>query len=134
MLEHPELWSGLKEVIHSVNDNHYLMNAQRKWWLPRYEITPFELRRSATLEPSISMSMLEDSKGVTHLLFINTTPNTLTLKVTLPGSPNRWAPVFEGKSPFGGFQPDATYQFTFDKYQVRLLKGYDIPSLSNWLE
>lgn len=134
ILEHPELWEGLKQVVDSVNDNSYLLNAKRKWWLPRYEIAPHEQRRSATLEPSISMTMLEDSEGVTHLLFINTTPHNLTLTVQLPGSPNNWAPVFEGKAPFGGLKPGATYKFTFEKYQIRLLKGFEIPSLPNWLE
>ena len=134
ILEHPELWEGLKQVVDSVNDNSYLLNAQRKWWLPRYEIAPREQRRSATLEPSISMTMLEDVEGVTHLLFINTTPHNLTLTVQLPGSPNNWAPVFEGKAPFGGLKPGTTYKFTFEKYQIRLLKGFEIPSLPNWLE
>jgi len=134
ILEHPELWEGLQQVVASVNENPYLLNAQRKWWLPQYEIAPREQRRSATLEPSISMTMLEDVEGVTHLLFINTTPHQLTLTVKLPGSPNNWAPVFEGKAPFGGLQPNATYKFTFEKYQVRLLKGYEVPRLPNWLE
>ena len=134
ILEHPELWEGLKQVVDSVNDNSYLLNAQRKWWLPQYQIDPHEQRRSATLEPSILMTMLEDSDGVTHLLLINTTPNKLTLTVKLPASPNNWAPVFEGKAPFGGLQPDASYKFTFEKYQIRLLKGYEIPNWSNWLE
>jgi len=132
--EHPELWEGLKQVIGSVNDNPYLLNAQRKWWLPRYEIDPHEQRRSATLEPSISMTMLEDADGLNHLLLINTTPNKLALTVKLPDSSNKWAPVFEGKAPFGGLQPNVTYKFAFEPYQVRLLKGYEIPNWSNWLE
>lgn len=134
ILKHPELWEGLKQVVGSVKDNPYLLNAKRQWWLPAYEIDPHEQRRSATLEPSISMTMLEDVNGLNHILFINTTPHKLTLTVKLPGSPNNWAPVFEGKAPFGGLQPDVTYKFTFEKYQVRLLKGYEIPNWSNWLE
>ena len=124
LLKQPDVWNGLQQVIRSVKENDYLFTSKRRWWIPNYEIFPFELRRSASLERSISMTLFEDVEGIIHLLLINTTPHALTLKLELPESKNRWASVFQIDTPFGGFKPGTIYQIPLESYQVRLLKGF----------
>ena len=130
ILKHPDVWNGLQQIIGSVKENDYLLTAKRQWWLPKSETFPYELRKSASLEPSISKTLFEDADGIKHVLLINTTPHSLTLKLQLPETKHRWASVFKNDTPFGGFKPEAIYNIPFDGYQVRLLKGFEMPTLT----
>jgi hypothetical protein len=126
ILKHPDVWNGLQQVIRSVKENDYLLTAKRQWWLAKSETLPYELRKNAALEPSISKTLFEDADGVRHILLINTTPHLLTLKLQLPESRHRWASVFQKDTPFGGFNPETVYDIPFKGYQVRLLRGFEL--------
>ncbi|MBT5928105.1 MAG: hypothetical protein HOH33_15975 [Verrucomicrobia bacterium] len=132
LLKQPDVWSGLQQAIRSVKENDYLLTSKRLWWRPRSEILPYEFRKNAALEPSISITLFEDLDGIQHVLLINTTPHSLNLKLQLPGASNRWASVFQKDTPFGGFKPETIYHIPFESYQVRLLKGFTLGVSPNY--
>jgi hypothetical protein len=134
LLKHPHLWKGLKDVLDSLQEHAFLLQSERLWWIPSRRILPHELRRSATKESSISVTLHQDSDGLTHLLLINTTPHALKLELSMPESNNAWASAFQKDTPFNGFQPEKKYSLPFAKYQVRLLKGFHAPTFPKWLE
>ncbi|MBT5478780.1 MAG: hypothetical protein HOK45_06895 [Verrucomicrobia bacterium] len=125
LLEHPDTWDALQQVIRSVKENEYLLTSERQWWIPAAKIDPFEKRRNAALESSISMTLFKGGDGLKHLLLINTTPHSLTLRIRLPEAAHGWASVFQKDTPFGGFQSENVCLIPFKSYQVRLLKGFE---------
>jgi len=71
---------------------------------------------------------LRDREGMDHVVLINTTEHPLNLSITLPASIHRWALLDDSAAtPLGGFQSGSIYKIPFEKYQVRILKGFALP-------
>lgn len=126
--DHPDLWHGLLEIVATLQDRPFLQGCRRLPWIPSYTLSPYEKRRSQTQEPSIHCAHLRDREGMDHVVLINTTEQPLNLSITLPASIHRWALLDDSAAtPLGGFQSGSIYKIPFEKYQVRILKGFALP-------
>jgi hypothetical protein len=101
MINHPEVWDALQEVVFEVRQRFSLFEAQHVWWPYIHRFGDNSGRFNAALESSIQPTLLRVKKGSPHvpagdyILAVNTTERTHSYQVLLP-QPNAGAvPVLE---------------------------------------
>ena len=90
ILEHPETWSALQQVVADVNRRLPLFQAGHLWWAPRHNYRDWASRFNAALESSITPALLRVKRGNPtvpagdYVLAVNNTDKTHQYSFELP--------------------------------------------------